>query len=194
MYGVRAAAKELDKWLNTIIDGGHADELEKLIVAAVTVPGVAIGAAVWLAHSLARTSPFISLPLAGAAAYLLSRIPSETYKKIGRGLGEFGYILLEIYGQYAETFDRFRAMAPAIPTWDELAETNDRKLVLARACLHRLARAPRSLTTAVELSQELGDVPVGHDAQLVRETLHRFGCFVKPYKGRWQIGHAVSLA
>lgn len=37
--------------------------------------------------------------------------------------------------------------------------------------------------TASVLSQELSNIPVGHDAQLVRETLHRYGCFVEPYRG-----------
>jgi predicted nucleic acid-binding protein len=192
-YVVDATPEDLDKWLDTIIDGGQADELEKMIVAALTVPGVAIGGAAWLAGSLAKTSPFVYLPLAGAAAYLLSRISAETYKKVGRGLGEFGHFLSEIYRPYAEALERFRAMAPPIPTWVELAETNDRKLVLARACLHRLARTPRSLMTAAELSREPWDVPVGHDAQLVRETLRAFGCFVEPSRGHWQVGHVVEL-
>jgi hypothetical protein len=47
--------------------------------------------------------------------------------------------------------------------------------------------------TASDLSQKLWDVQVGHDAQLVRETLHGFGCFVEPYRGHWQVGHAVHL-
>lgn len=193
VYAVDATPEELDKWLDTIIDGGDADELEKMIVAALTMPGLAIGGTVWLARSLAKTPPFVYLPIAGVGVYLLSRISSETYKRIGRGLGEFGSFLLEIHRPYAEALERFRAMAPPIPTWEELAETNDRKLVRARACLHKLARAPRSLMTASELSQVLGHLPIGHDAQLVRETLHGFGCFVEPHRGRWQVGHVVHL-
>jgi hypothetical protein len=49
------------------------------------------------------------------------------------------------------------------------------------------------MTTAAELSKELVDVPVGHGAQLVREVLRSFDCFVEPYRGHWQVAHTVGL-
>jgi hypothetical protein len=193
VYGVNATAEELEKWLLTIIDGGDADELENMIVAALIVPGAAIGGAAYLVRSLAKTPPLVYLPIAGAAAFLLSRTSSETYKRIGHGLREFGSLLLDIYRPYSEALDRFRQMTPAVPTSEELAETNDRRLILARACLNKLARSRTSPMTARELSDAHRDLPVGHDAQLVRETLRGFGCFAPLPKGRWQVGHAVHL-
>jgi hypothetical protein len=193
VYGVDAAAEELDTWLLAIMDGGEANEREKMVVAALTVPALAIGGAVYLVGSLGKVSPWIYVPIGGLAALLLSRTSSDTYRKIGDGLREAGSLFLEVYRPYSEALDRFRQMAPAIPTWEEQADVNDRRLVLARACLHKLARAPRSMMTAKELADELRELPVGRNAQLVRESLRRFGCFVEPYRGRWQVGHTVHL-
>jgi hypothetical protein len=193
VYDVDVEADELRTWRRVLMEAGDADELEKTLIAALTAPGLAIAGVAYLYRSLSQTSPWVYLPIAGAAALLLSRTSSETYKKIGKGLRGAGSLFLEIYRPYSEALDRFRKMAPAIPTWEELAVTNDRRLVLARACLHKLARAPASMMTAKELPDALWNLPVGHDAQLVRETLRHFGCFVEPYKGRWQVGHAVYM-
>jgi hypothetical protein len=81
---------------------------------------------------------------------------------------------------------------PVVPTWTQLAESNDRRSVLARACLHTLARAPASHLSARELVRVLPELDVGQGEQLIRETLRGYGCFEQPYEGRWQVGRATT--
>ena len=84
--------------------------------------------------------------------------------------------------------------APMIfPSWAELAETVDRREVLKRACLHKLARSAGSNLSASELAHLFPTLGVGQRAQLVRETLRNGECFSQPYAGRWQVGYPVEV-
>lgn len=91
---------------------------------------------------------------------------------------------------YNDNMKQFRKVAPAIPAWDELAQVNDRDSVLARVCLHTLARTRLSPTTAAELSRQL-PLEVGKNEQRVRSILRSNPAFVQPYRGRWQVGAAI---
>jgi predicted nucleic acid-binding protein len=193
VYDTHANAEELLQWLDALRDGGSADELAKAWFLLLLVPTVTIGKLGELFGFLARTTPWSFLPIVGGLGVLLVRTPLSTYRRIGSGLGYVLEVLGEVYRPYQEKLNRFRAMAPDVPTWAELKDVTDRRAVLLRACLWTLARAPDSNCSAAQLARKLPPLGVGQGPQLVLETLRSNSCFSEPYKGRWQVGHVAQL-
>lgn len=193
VYAEDADNEDLLNWLRVLMDGSNASEMGKMLFVVLAVPSLAASGLFHGIRSLAKKHPWVLAAIAGGIGLLAFRTAPETYRKIGNGLLFALSLLADLYRPYSEALDRFRKMAPEIPTWWELSQTNERGSVLARACLHTLARSPRSFISAQELAGALPTLGVGKDAQLVRETLRSHCCFAQPYRGRWQVGHPVRI-
>jgi predicted nucleic acid-binding protein len=195
VYGVDADAPERRNWLAPLQCGGDAGELQKLERVAFALPAAAIAGGFSFGGWLYKKSPWI---LAGAMAlglFAAARVKRETYRALGRGLGEaasrFGEAVL---WPYYENSERFRAMAPRIPSWETLLEANDRESVLARSCLCTLARRRKCPMTAGEIATALPRLGIGQNAQRIGRILRTHECFFEPYQRHWQVGRAVVRA
>lgn len=192
VYGANFDVEGHRAWVNALKAGGDAGELGAMMFGLVMVPTVA-GAGLfelgrWLS---AKFSPWVLLPLALATVLGWDQIPPERRKQLGAGLSSAATSFTHLYASYEGAFERFRQAAPPIPRWTDLAQTAKHpRMVLLRACLHELARAPTSLLSAHELARALPPLGIGQGEQLVRETLRRHSCFDQPYQGQWQVGHA----
>jgi len=189
VYGANANHRERFRWLDTLKAGGKADELGELFLGSLVLPAVTVQAVAALCGDVIKAAPWILAPIAGLLGWLAFRTSRETYGSIGSGLLQALTLVADVYKPYHEALDQFRRMAPSIPTWNELAQTNGRRSVLARAVMYELARSSNSDMSATELARELPDLHVGQRAHLVRDTFRASACFSQPYLGRWQLGH-----
>jgi predicted nucleic acid-binding protein len=188
VYDEKAHADEMLKWLEPVRGGNTADELGKFGFATLLVPALAFDSIGQLFGAIRRNAAWAFIPIAGALAYAAYRIPRTRYKAILSGLGYATEVFMEFRTRYETAMERFRKMAPPVPTWEELADRTPRQSVLLRACLTTLARSPYSHRSAVELAQKLPHLGVGQSAPFVREALRANSCFSQPYRGRWQVG------
>jgi len=195
VYGADIDLERHAGWLDILKSGGDAGELDKLIFSAVTFPS-AVGASLYgLVRRLVRSSPPWLLMLAGLGIGALgTRVSPETRKNLGSGLSEAAATFACAYEDYHGALVRFGSAVPATPTWEDLARSTDGRRVLARACLHVLARAPTSPMSARELAGALPPLGIGQGEALVRQTLRSGGSFAQPYAGRWQLGQASAPA
>jgi len=193
VYDVAAEPEDLRTWRRVLMQAGDANALESALIALLVVPGGVVAGAAQLVRSLLKMSPAASIPIVATTALLAALVPRDTYAAVGGILGRAASFTLDVSRLYYDALHAFDRAMPASPSWGELATTLERRMVLGRASLHKLARCSRSLMTAREISEALRALPVGHGAQLVRDAMRRHGCFVEPYKGHWQVGHAVNL-
>lgn len=190
VYGTGANNEELRKWLSVLMDGGDAGELGKLVFVTTALPTAGIISLWKLSRWVFQQSPWTFAALGAGLFLLAAQTSRETYRRIGSGLTEAISGLNEhLYSPYHEALERFRRMAPDIPSWEVLRGTNDRRAILARASAYHLARSRTGAISAHELARALPDVGIGQGTQLVRETLQNHGCFHQPYAGRWQVGN-----
>jgi len=190
VYGTEADSEELHKWLPVLMDGGDAGELGKLVFITTALPTAGIIGLWDLCRRFSYRSPWMVAGLAAGVFVLAIQTSRETYRRIGSGLTEAISVLSErLYMPYHEALERFRRRAPVVPSWDMLCSTNDRRAILARACVYRLARSYSGALSADELARALPALGIGQGTQLVRETLRNHGCFHQPYAGRWQVGN-----
>jgi hypothetical protein len=128
----------------------------------------------------------------GSGIFFATRAKPETYRRFGEVLAQAAiYFSDGIITPYNESIARFNQMAPNTPSWAELTRTNERYAVLARACLYRAARSRKSPISARQLASELPGLGIGQGEKRVRQMLRDNESFSEPYKGRWQLGHAI---
>ncbi len=195
VYARPANTDDLYRWLAALQEGGDAGQLGRLAHTSTSLTVLGIAGIGHLAKQLWQKAPWIVAALGGVAALVALRTPRERYQRIANVLGQgFHVFSEEIYMPHYELSRRFQQRAPEIPPWDELEQSNRRDDVLARACMYHLARAKTTQMTAEKLARELRyDLTIGRDAQRVREILDKHPhCFYKPYRGEWQVGHALT--
>jgi hypothetical protein len=86
---------------------------------------------------------------------------------------------------YQEVHGQFTSAAPKTPSWASLAAALPPAAVLARACLHTLARSPGCDRSAAELPS----LSVAQGEAKVRQVLREADPFTEVWRGRWQAGH-----
>jgi len=138
----------------------------------------------------------IAAGLASVAAYSLL-VPAENKRTIKSALGTVLGALAETIGGIAElratALAQFESLSPAAPDWAQFEKELGSDATLTRACMHTLARSPRSTLSAVELSDQLrgrlSGTPRG--PAKVRHALRNSPAFDQPTPGRFQLGAAV---
>lgn len=193
VYGPRLDLGRHRKWLEVLKAGGDAGALGGVMFAATALPAGAGYGLFALGKRLSAYSPWLLLAAGVGLGLLATQVSSETCRKVRSGLSNAATAFVYTYARYAAAFERFREEAAPAPRWAQLTQTNDRRVVLTRACLHTLARAPQSDLSAHELARALPLLGVGQGEQLVRETMRGHGCFDQPYRGRWQAGHVARV-
>jgi hypothetical protein len=193
VYGPGVNIEEHRAWLEVLKAGGDAGELSTMTFGAMMVPTVATAGLFRLSRWLARTySPWLLPLIALGVGLFVAQLSPDARKKVGSALAQTGTALLNLYAAYEAACERFEAAAPQVPTWASLVQTNDRRTVLARACLYELARSLENPASAQMVARALPRLGVGQGEQLVRETLRLHGCFDRPYRGLWQVGHVAG--
>lgn len=195
VYGRAADTDELYAWLKALQDGGDAGQLGRLVHASTSLTVLGITGIGYLVKQLWLRVPWAIIAVGGIAAFAAVRTRRERYRAIGGMLADgFSVLAEEIYLPYYELSRRFQQRAPRVPSWKELESVNSRDDVLARACVYYLGRAKTTQMTAEQLAGELRyHLTIGRNAQRVREILRRHRqCFYQPYKGEWQVGHALA--
>jgi hypothetical protein len=134
------------------------------------------------------------VPIGAAVIALANRyIGKERWTSFGEGVGKLAIGFMYLQSNYVREYESFRAVAPPIPSWDELASEINSRALLERACMHSLARSADGCPTASALAGSLPPLGVGPGETLVREALRERGCFHQPYAGRWQLGRPAVL-
>lgn len=196
VYGTKVASAELQAWRAVLQAGGDAGMLGVLFETTVVVTG-ALGNGVWqLFDRLTRALPgWARVVVVGACllggGYLVHKMSEDAKRSVGRGLDHAMRVVAAVSGEHAAAIERLRVATPAMPSWDELATSRDPESVLARACLHTLARSKTSDRSAAELAEQLPELPVARGAAKVRSTLRSRPYFTEVYRGRWQVGAAL---
>lgn len=196
VYARPADTDELYGWLDALKEGGDAGQLGRLTHMSLSVTVLGIAGIGHLLKRLWQVAPWAVAALGALGTLAAVRTPVERYQRIGGALARgFGVLSGEIYTPYYELKQRFQKRAPDLPTWEELEITNDRDSVLVRACIYYLGRAKIPQMTAAQLAKELlYHLTIGRDERRVREILRRYPqCFYSPYKGRWQLGHDLTV-
>jgi hypothetical protein len=196
LYAVYGDDVDFDRhteWL-TIIQGGSdsskAGELSLSAGTGLTVATASLFTALkWIWENV---SPLAVFALAGVGGYALYKASPETRRKILDTGSTALDTMSQIYDWYQTTVASFLAVAPQIPSWDELAMTNTPDSVLARSCLHTLTRSQMTDRSAVELSKDLPLLPVAQGSVLVRQVLRERASFELAYRGRWQVGRSTG--
>ena len=195
VYDERATAEELLRWVGPLQDGGSAEVLGNAAFIVILVPTITLKRFVELARVLSAEAPWLFWPgLAMGVGFAVAKTTKDGILQTISGVGTAFKIFMECMRPYYETLDRFRAAAPAKPSWTQLSNELGPREVLRRASLWRLARHPAGDASAVELSQRLPDLGVGHGPNLVRGILRTNTCFHQTSRGRWQVGRPDWLA
>jgi hypothetical protein len=152
-------------------------------------------------RALARRISWPWLILGGlAVAGTLNLLVSTDKKRrvqsaLGTGLMAATRSAVEVTQLHTTARRQFESLSPSQPAWANVVAQCDADAALARACLHSLARSPRSDLSAAELSQQLGfHLESPHGETKVRMTLRELPCFDQPYRGRFQLGRALLTA
>jgi predicted nucleic acid-binding protein len=138
----------------------------------------------------------IAAGLAGAAAYTVM-VRAETKRSIRMALGKLLGALAEALGGMAElraaALAQFESLSPAAPDWAQVQDELGGDATLTRACMHNLARSPRGMLSAGELSDQLrGQLPgTPCGPAKVRQALRNSPAFAQPTPGRFQLGAAL---
>lgn len=192
VYGDNADLSEHAEWVNALKVGGDAGELGKMLnllanLTQLSITGIACG----IKRLAAATSPWLLLIAAGIAIFRIMSASDEIRQKTKIAglsmLTNIGSALL----MYREVQERFQRVVPVIPSWESMADTNPPGTILARACLHTLARSPMSPRSAEELAKEVPYIHVPQGEAKVRSVLRSIDCFTEIWRGRWQVGHVV---
>jgi hypothetical protein len=195
VYGRPADRHDLYEWLQALRDGRDAGELGRLVSIGTSLPVAAVAGLVYGCVSLANRAPW-ALSIAGILLGLAAlRTPRESYLRFFTGTGKaLALFYTEFHEPYEAALERFRTRAPAVPEWGELALTNERRDILARACLFYLARSKTGPMSAAQLAKHLPSLPVGTAPQRLRDVLRAHpDCFYETARGRWQVGHSARL-
>lgn len=196
VYGPHVDLDAHRGWLQALRAGGDSAELAKLIFAAQAWPA-AVGYGLhalgrWLDKALPSWAlAAIAVGFGVGVGVLGPKVSPQTRRKAGAALSDTLVALISMQARHHEQGERFQRAAPTVPTWSQLALTNDSRAVLARACIHALVRAPQSPASARELATALSPLGVGQCEQFVRQTLRSHACFEQPYRGRWQVGRSL---
>ena len=193
-YGDDAELVEHAEWLEHLKAGGDAGELSRMLNATgglVFATGYGIVQAMRRSYEAIGPLSALAAGALGYAAWNWLRHPSR------RGLAEGFGKLIEAFAEITEVQrsreQHFEAALPPIPTWEELAASNDPAAVVGRAALYALAREPSGQLSAQELAGRI-DYSVTRSDKTVRAALRSTSCFGEVYRGRWQVGEAYSLA
>lgn len=166
--------------------GGDAGELGQMLQL---MTGLITGLGTSAAQSALRRIGPVGLFLVAALGYAgYRRTSTETRAKVGRGVTTGLTAFAEAYAEWQVHLRRFRRASPVLPSWNELATTNDPNFVLTRACLFSLARVGQSNYSAAELKIRLPELSVAQGEAKVRQVLRTAPCFFEAWYGRWQVG------
>lgn len=192
-YGLEVDLTEHKKWVEVLKAGGDAGELGRMFHVAIAMLGLLGGGVIAGAKRIATAVGLWGLvPLGLASALLVKGTSDDTKQRLKSAAAFAGIAFLHLSAAYREVLTRFERVAPAVPSWDALAATNDPEAVVTRACLYTLARSAMSERSAEELAQQLPLLGVAQGEAKVRCTLRTHGCFFEVWRGRWQVGEVAQ--
>lgn len=194
VYGPGVDTRRHHAWLRAIRSGSDNAELTGVMSTAFIFLAL-LGQGIYEAgKKLYSIHPLVLLAAAGASAagaYTFWRNQPERVQRISSGAWSFLESLTNVLAQiviYASECEAtFAVMFPTVPRWEELTTTHDGERVLARYCLHALAREPVGHLSAAEMHEKLPFSITGQE-EAVQEVFREYDCFEQVGLGRWQVG------
>lgn len=193
VYGPDVDFARHDQWVSILGVGSDAGSLGQMSHSTTGATlAVGYGGYLGLKWVWQHVSPFAVVAVAALAGFALYKMGPETRRKIADGgIGILMYFI-ELYALYQQAEAQFRAVAPAIPSWEQIAEDiQDNRSTLTRACLYTLARTATSALSVEQLAAALPELPVPRNVTALRAVLRSRTCFRQTYRGRWQVGNAA---
>jgi hypothetical protein len=193
VYDRQLTIEERAAWRTIVFTGGDSAELRRMISFTGIPPALAVWGGVALGRRLWAWSPFLLLGALALAGVLARRVPRERYRDAGQAaVAALSWLATHVHEPLLEAGEALRSALPAFPAWDTLVAGVSRDGALARACLYELARSRSSPMSARDLAGALPALGIGQAPPRVGQVLHRYGCFVEPYRGVWQLGSAIA--
>jgi len=194
VYGPEVDTQRHHAWLLAIRSGSDNAQLTGVMSTAFIFPAM-LGQGIYEAgKKLYSIHPLVLLAVLGggtAGAYVLWKSQPEMVQRIRSGAWSFLEFLADIFAQLviymSECEATFAVMFPTVPGWEELTATHDGEGVLARHCLHALAREPVGHLLATEIHEKLPFSVTGQEGA-VRKVFREYDCFEQVSRGRWQVG------
>jgi hypothetical protein len=190
VYGDAAELSSQHEWVDYLKAGGDVGQLRRLLYSAsagVTLVGYGVAAATRRIYS-ALGGPLTAVAAAGLgwAGFRWLRQPRWAGLKAG------GLRVLNVLGVVGALMEQRRrhleAALPPLPDWDGAGA---RPALLGRAVLQALARDSRGTRSAHELTETVrSELPCSEPH--VRALLRSTTCFQEVYRGRWQVGRALT--
>jgi len=196
VYGPEVDTQRHHAWLLAIRSGSDNAQLTGVMSTALIFPAI-LGQGIYEAgKKLYSIHPLLLAAVLGAGvagAYVLWMSQPEMVQRIRSGAWSVLEFMAEVSAQLviymSECEATFAVMFPTVPGWEELTAIHDGEGVLARHCLHALAREATGLLSAAEMHEKLPFRIVGQE-KAVLEVLQEYDCFEQVGRGRWQVGGA----
>ncbi len=194
VYGPDVDTKRHHGWLLAIRSGSDSAHLGGVVNTAFIFPAI-LGQGVYHAGKrLYETSPWLLggvVVATGVGGYFLWKSKSERVQRAQSGAWSFVEYVFDVGGQLAAYMSEcevvFSVMFPSVPGWEDLRTSHHGEDVLARHCLHELARDPGGSVSAVEMQEKLPFHITGQE-KTVRKVFREYECFEQVGRGRWQVG------
>ena len=194
VYGPGVDTRRNRAWLLAIRSGSDSAQLTGVMSIAFIFPAI-LGQGIYEAgkklYSIHPLALLAVLGVGGAGAYAFWKAQPERVQRIRSGALSFLDFLADVLAQLvnymSECEATFAVMFPTVPRWEELTATHDGEGVLARHCLHALAREPVGHLSAAEMHEKLPFSITGQEGA-VREVFREYDCFEQVGRGRWQVG------
>jgi predicted nucleic acid-binding protein len=194
VYGERLDLLDHTKWLEILRAGSDAGELARMFQLGFNLTQLAAtGLVSGIKRLLSAARIWVLLPIGLLGAVAVSRASVETKHRLKEMGSSIISGLFEALAVYYALQARFAELAPEVPDWETLAATSVPQAVLARACLHTLARSPEPERSAAELTKQLPVLPVPQGEVKVRHVLRTYPCFTEVWRGRWQVGEVAAV-
>jgi predicted nucleic acid-binding protein len=198
VYGPSVDKGQHHAWLLAIRAGSDSAQLTGTFQTTVLLPMLFAQGLYKAGRRIYSVSPLLLGILVaglGSGAYVLWRSDSERAGRFRSGARDFIQILAEASNEFMtylhECEANFSTMLATVPTWQEMNETHTGDQVLARHCIHALARHAAGQTSAAEMHAQLPFRITGQEAA-VRRVLRAYEGFEQVGRGRWQIGRVFS--
>jgi predicted nucleic acid-binding protein len=188
-YGDRLNLDQHESRLEMLQVGSDAGQLARMGRAALALTGgLSTSARVAVKRLVRATGPWVIISLVGLVSIAAVRTSAERRRRLLDTGSAALQVLTDTYRARAHLLSRLRRATPDAPSWSRLVSSNEARLVLARACLHVLARSHDSNMSAVKLAADLPALGIAQSAPKVRQVLRETDCFAEVWRGYWQVG------
>ncbi|WP_298387635.1 PIN domain-containing protein [Ferrimicrobium sp.] len=199
VYGPELDFEIHHAWVDAIRYGSNSAQIKGASQVALIAPALLGQGLFGAGRFLYYKSPWLlagTILVIGSFGYLAWRSEQDKVKgalaSLGDGLLAIGKTVTAFRNYALQSQAAFSRVFPIVPNWQDMLGSHGGEQVLARHCLHSLAREPRGHLSAAEMYEGLPLYVTGQQ-NTVRKVLREYPCFQEVGRGRWQVGRGNSI-